>query len=316
MTTPMRKPLRRKTRRGGAAVACIVALGVAAMTTGCDASSAPEPITPVTVTVTSTPSATTQTPTPTPGTFANPSASGSYGALAAGFQKVATATGATVGISIAPVGGNAVAGLTLGDQTRQVAWSTIKVPLAVAAERQNGPSPAASAAIINSDNASAEALWSSLGGGQAAADAVTEVLREGGDTTTVVPATQRRAGYTIFGQTVWALADAATFTAHLPCMRGTRNVLSLMGEVAGNQQWGVEIMSAPRATAVKGGWGPGMSSGYLVRQIGLFTFRDGSRTAVAMSAVGGSMGAGIAALNAVANWLNRNMTALPRGRCA
>lgn len=293
------------------ALAGAVALGLAAITSACGNAPDPEPITPVTVTVTSTPPSPTQPPTP--GSSAVPPASDA--ALAAGFDKVAAATGSTVGISIAPVGGNAVPGLTLGDQTPQVAWSTIKVPLAIAAERRNGPSPAARAAIVDSDNASAEALWSSLEGGQAAADAVIEVLRDGDDTTTVVPATQRRAGYTIFGQTVWSLPDAATFTAHLPCMSGAGNVLSLMGQVAGNQQWGVEIMSAPRATAVKGGWGPGMSSGYLVRQIGLFTFRDGRRTAVAMSAVAGTMSGGIAALNAIANWLNRNMTKLPRGNC-
>ncbi|KAF0969516.1 hypothetical protein [Gordonia sp. YY1] len=295
-----------------------VALGfVVAVTAGCTTSADPAPITPVTVTVTSTPSTSVQ---PTPGQQGAgspaPPVPASYRALAASFRKVASSTGLTVGIAIAPVGGYAVPALTLGDTTPQVSWSTIKVPLAVAAERQNGPSPAADAAIINSDNVSAEALWSSLGGGQSAADAVTAVLRDGGDTTTVVPATQRRPGYTIFGQTIWALPDAATFTAHLPCLEGARSVLSLMGEVAGNQQWGVEVMSAPRATAVKGGWGPGMSAGYLVRQIGLFTFRDGQRTAVAMSAVGGSMTGGIAALNAVAAWLDTNMTRLPRGRCA
>lgn len=287
-----------------------VALGcVVAVTAGCATSADPAPISPVTVTVTSTPSTSVR---PAPVSPSNPA---SYDALAAGFRKVASSTGLTVGIAIAPVGGDAVPALTLGDTTPRVAWSTIKVPLAVAAERQNGPSPAAAAAIINSDNGSAEELWASLGGGQAAADAVTGVLRDGGDAGTVVPATQRRPGYTIFGQTIWALPDAATFTAHLPCLEGAQSVLALMGEVAGNQQWGVEVMRAPRATAVKGGWGPGMTEGYLVRQIGLFTYRDGRRTAVAMSAVGGTMTSGIAALNAVSTWLNTNMTRLPRGRC-
>ncbi|MBM7277341.1 hypothetical protein FOV72_09565 [Gordonia rubripertincta] len=287
-----------------------VTLGcVMAVTAGCTTSADPAPIAPVTVTVTSTPSTHVQPPP------ASPSPTGSYGTLAASFRKVASSTGLTVGIAVAPVGGDVVPALTLGDTTPRVAWSTIKVPLAVAAERQNGPIPAASAAIINSDNGSAEALWSSLGGGQAAADAVTAVLRDGGDTTTVVPATPRRPGYTIFGQTIWALPDAAAFTANLPCLDGARSVVALMGEVAANQRWGVEVMSAPTATAVKGGWGPGMSEGYLVRQIGLFTYRDGQRTAVAMSAVGGSMTAGIAALNAMAGWLDANMTRLPRGRC-
>lgn len=62
--------------------------------------------------------------------------------------------------------------------------------------------------------------------------------------------------------------------------------------------------------------GAGESGGYLVRQIGLITHRDGTQTAVAMSAVGSSMGDGIAALNSIGNWLNRNVARLPRGRCA
>ncbi|MBD0862098.1 hypothetical protein IA539_12860 [Gordonia sp. zg691] len=298
-----------RNRWSPAALGCVVAL-----VAGC-ATADPQPVAPVTVTVTAGSSATGYPMTPSPSSSTSAPAN-PYAGLAAGFAEVASSTGLTVGIAIAPVGGSAVPALTLGDPTPRVAWSTIKVPLAVAAQRQNGPSTAANAAIINSDNGSAEELWSSLGGGQAAADAVTAVLRQGGDPTTVVPAVARRAGFTIFGQTVWALPDAATFTARLPCMSGTQQVLSLMGQVAGNQQWGVEIMPAPRATAVKGGWGPGLSEGYLVRQIGLITFRDGGRAAVAMSAVGGSMSGGIAALNAVANWLNTNMPRLPRGRCS
>ncbi|MFE0749663.1 hypothetical protein [Gordonia sp. NPDC058843] len=304
------RPSRRMPKTRG-----IVVLSVLALLAGCATEPDAEPIDPVTVTVTADPSASTPAgPGPSaPNSSASPPAS--YGGLAASFRTMAASTGLTVGIAIAPVGGSAVPALTLGDETPRVAWSTIKVPLAVAAERANGPSPAARAAIVDSDNASAESLWSSLGGGQAAADSVTAVLRDGGDTTTVVPATQRRAGFTVFGQTVWSLPDAATFTAGLPCLPGARNVVALMGRVAGNQQWGIEIMPAPRATAVKGGWGPGVADGYLVRQIGIVTFRDGQRAAVAMSAVGGSMSGGIAALNSAANWLDANLVRLPRGRC-
>ncbi|MGW0036954.1 hypothetical protein [Gordonia sp. NPDC003376] len=236
-------------------------------------------------------------------------------ALAASFQKVASATGLRVGIAVAPVGEKATATLMFGDRDPGVAWSTIKVPLAVAAERENGRSAAETAAIIDSDNASAEELWASLGTSQEASAKVTAVLREGGNPDVRVPSQQLRAGFTVFGQTVWSLPDAATFTGHLPCMPGTGHVVSLMGQVAGNQQWGVEIMRLPRSTAVKGGWGPGAAGDYLVRQIGLITYRDGARSAVAMSAVGGSMSGGIAALNAMANWLNQNITGLPRGTC-
>ncbi len=228
---------------------------------------------------------------------------------------MAAQVGVPVGVALAPVGRGDSRPIMLGDNTPQVAWSTIKVPLAVAAERQNGPSTAESNAIINSDNASAEALWSSLGSDAVAARKVTAVLREGGDTQSTVPAQRLRAGFTVFGQTVWTLPAAATFTAHLPCMPGTAHVVSLMGQVAGNQQWGIEVMSTPRSTAVKGGWGPGVDGSYLVRQIGLITFSDGRQTAVAMSAAGGSMSGGIAALNAIGNWLNRNAARLPRGAC-
>ncbi|MEY1676426.1 hypothetical protein AB4Z55_19845 [Gordonia sp. ABKF26] len=293
-----------------------IALGMAALLAGCAGGPEPEPVEPVTVTVTADPSASTPAPGPNAPTASSTVPPAAFGGLAASFRKVAASTGLTVGMAIAPVGGSAVPALTLGDDAPRVAWSTIKVPLAVAAERANGPSPSARAAIVDSDNAAAESLWSSLGGGQSAAGAVTAVLRDGGDTTTVVPATQRRAGFTVFGQTVWSLPDAATFTAGLPCLEGARNVVALMGQVAGNQQWGIEIMPAPRATAVKGGWGPGVTDGYLVRQIGILTFRDGQRAAVAMSAVGGSMSGGVAALNSVANWLNSNLARLPRGRCS
>lgn len=245
----------------------------------------------------------------------SPSPRASTSALAASFRLVAAGTGLTVGVAVAPVGRSARATLVLGDRTPGVAWSTIKVPLAVAAERANGRSAAESDAIINSDNAAAEQLWASLGSASEASQKVTAVLREAGDATTTVPATQLRAGFTVFGQTQWTLPAAAAFTAHLPCLSGTAHVISLMGQVAGNQQWGVEIMATPRSTAVKGGWGPGADGSYLVRQLGLITFADGRRSAVAMSAVGGSMSAGIAALNAVANWLNKNAAVLPRGSC-
>ena len=126
--------------------------------------------------------------------------------LARGFGAVAAQVGVPVGVALAPVGRGDSRPIMLGDNTPQVAWSTIKVPLAVAAERQNGPSTAESNAIINSDNASAEALWSSLGSDAVAARKVTAVLREGGDTQSTVPAQRLRAGFTVFGQTVWTLS--------------------------------------------------------------------------------------------------------------
>ncbi|MFT4125905.1 MAG: hypothetical protein QM662_06705 [Gordonia sp. (in: high G+C Gram-positive bacteria)] len=239
----------------------------------------------------------------------------SNASLRAGFERAVAGTGLRVGLAAAPVGGDSAPTIQFGDTAPGVAWSTIKVPVAIAAERENGPSGDESNAIINSDNAAAESLWASLGTDAEASRKVMAVLREGGNPDTLVPSEQLRAGFTVFGQTQWALPAAATFAGHLPCMPGTEHVIELMGQVAGNQQWGAEIMRAPRSTAVKGGWGPSPDGSYLVRQLGLITYRDGRQTAVAMSATGGSMSDGIAALNVVGNWLNRNIGALPRGRC-
>lgn len=221
---------------------------------------------------------------------------------------------APVGLALVPVGGGDV--VAFGDQTPGVAWSTSKVPLAIAAERAGGQTQAPTAAIVNSDNAAAEDLWSALGTPQEAAAAMTVVLREGGDETTVVPSQRLRPEFSIFGQTTWALGDAATFAAGLPCLKGTKHVLSLMEDVAGNQQWGLKAIGG-RTSAVKGGWGPTAGSGYLVRQLGVLTLRDGRRVGVAMSTqtTAGSMETGTAALSAVGVWMSKHLAALPAGKC-
>lgn len=243
-----------------------------------------------------------------------PRTTDSAGALAASFEELSRTLSAPVGLALVPVGGGPVA--VFGDQTPRVAWSTIKVPLAIAAERRNGPSDAEANAIIDSDNAAAEQLWSSLGTPDQAAAAVTRVLREGGDKTSTVPSHRLRPEFSIFGQTTWALGDAATFAADLPCLGGTDHVISLMGRVAGNQQWGLKAIES-RATAVKGGWGPSETGGYLVRQLGLLTRKDGRQVGVAMSTqtAAGSMEPGAAVLSAVGRWLAQHLSALPAGRC-
>src|SRR5690606_38936782 len=70
----------------------------------------------------------------------------------------------------------------LGQAPDETAWSTIKVPLAIAAveraetEGAAAPWPQVEAAITRSDNGAATTLWSSLGPPQQAAQAVDEVL--------------------------------------------------------------------------------------------------------------------------------------------
>lgn len=74
----------------------------------------------------------------------------------------------------------AVAGMSGAGDTSVAPWSTAKVPIAIAALR-NDPSlqGAMTQAIQNSDNAAAETLWGSLGSPEQAAEATGAVIREG-----------------------------------------------------------------------------------------------------------------------------------------
>ncbi|GAB20412.1 hypothetical protein GOEFS_115_00520 [Gordonia effusa NBRC 100432] len=237
--------------------------------------------------------------------------------LRRGWKALSRSLSQPVSVSIVGVGASSWQRINLGTLGTQVAWSTIKVPLAIAAERKDGPMTATSAAITQSDNASAEALWASLGGGSRASEAVMAVLRQAGSNAQV-PSRRLLAGFTVFGQTPWPTSDAAIFAANLPCLPDANRVLGYMGNVAGNQQWGAQIMAAPTSTAVKGGWGPSPASGYVVRQIAILTFGGGVKTAIAMTtaASGGSLESGISTLNQVARWLNTKVEQLPGGTCS
>src|ERR1700730_6309209 len=77
-------------------------------------------------------------------------------ALAADFAKLQGQMHAEIGIAVSAVG-SAASPSPLGDWETGPAWSTIKVPLAIAALRQeNPPEEAMKAAITESDNAAAE----------------------------------------------------------------------------------------------------------------------------------------------------------------
>lgn len=218
-----------KRNRGRRMTATSVAVLCAATLVACGSADNADKVATVVVTETAAASTSPVTSTAAASTTGGPASTSAK--LTASFDTMAASLSAPVGLALIPVGGGAA--MTFGDQTPRVARSTIKVPLAIAAERENGPSPAATDAIVMSDNAAAETLWSSLGTPMEASAAVTRVLRDGGDETSTVPSAKSRPEFSIFGQTMWALTDAATFSAHLPCMGGTGNVLTLMeGSVA------------------------------------------------------------------------------------
>lgn len=234
------------------------------------------------------------------------------GALQSAFETLRGQTAGAIGIVILPIG--SAAPVVLGDWSDGAAWSTSKVPLSIAALRAD-PTVAGSvaSAITASDNAAAEALWSSLGDPTTAASKVEAVLREAGDPTTVQ--TERVAGpqFSAFGQTRWALDHQAGFMAWLACHtrdQAVAQVWDLMDRISSDQRWG---LGGIPSTRFKGGWGPS-AAGYLVRQLGVID-QGGRLTAVAIASDGNSFGSGIGDLNAIAGFLNQHLAELPTGSC-
>lgn len=240
----------------------------------------------------------------------------SYAALQKSMKK---SLPGQLGVAIVPVGSDQV--ISLGSLKAGRAWSTMKVPVSLAAQRERGPAVARmeDKAITFSDNDAAGELWGALGGGRASVDAVTAVLREGHDTRTHVSSEiDTPASYP--GYTSWALRDQALFGAHLPCLPGSEHIIRLMSDVAPNQQWGIARVGRNKGavTAVKGGWGPATSrtGGHLVRQLGIISTVDGQVT-VSMAAIprSGSFTDGTKMLTRLGNWLGKNLVELPKGRC-
>lgn len=240
-----------------------------------------------------------------------PADAGGDGQIAAFLQEVTPLLPADSGIALVPVGRPDAAAATGLD--RDVAWSSIKVPLAIAALRAGVAAPEdVELAITISDNGSAERLWEGLGGGEPAAAAVEAVLREGGDVTTVVPRERQREGFTVFGQAQWSTLDQARFAAALPCMAdpAARQIYEMMGRIDPSQQWGLGALGAH----FKGGWGPGVSGGYLARQLGVID-TGGGQMGVAVIARGGDLGGAQQALGQIVTQLEARGGQLPGGQC-
>jgi hypothetical protein len=232
--------------------------------------------------------------------------------LAASFdQMAATLPAGEVGVAI--FDGQRVT--RYGSWTIGAAWSTIKVPLSIAALRVDpaAAGPPVRQAISQSDNASADQLWTLLGDPASAAAAVEGVLREGGDAVTAVQQQQVRPPYSPYGQTIWAEDQAASFAFNLPCLTGAEPVLDAMRAVGYNQQWG--LASLPRS-AVKGGWGPEPDGGYLVRQLAVVDNATGMLgVSLAARPMDGSFATGKAMLNSLATWVDEARNDIAGGQC-
>src|SRR5829696_7659664 len=96
-----------------------------------------------------------------------------------------------------------------GEITHSRGWSTMKVPVIVAAitaGRANGHD--VEAAITRSDNDAALRLWDQLDDPAAEVEAV---LRRAGDDETTLEREPDPRGWSSFGRTVWSLAAAVRF---------------------------------------------------------------------------------------------------------
>lgn len=232
-------------------------------------------------------------------------------ALTSSFAALEKSTGADLGLAIAPVGGGPTQ--QLGEIDGGPAWSTAKVPLARAALGRNDDEDIRALvrrALRNSDNAAAEALWSELGDDATAAGRVTAVLRQTGDRSTTVPAKRKRAGFSIVGQTSWALRAQASYGGHLACLPSKDPVRDNLRHVRADLRWGLGRLDRAE---FKGGWGPDDRGRYLVRQFGTVQLSDGQPVGIAIAAIthDGSYASGTRALDEVAAWVEEHVDQAP-----
>lgn len=212
--------------------------------------------------------------------------------------------GGTAGVAVS----DGTTELSAGDDTGYPAWSTIKVPIVIAALRQD-PAwyPVAAAAIQHSDNAAAESLWAALPPG--AAD---DVLAAGDspvavNTEVVVPE------FSVFGQTAWSTTQQARFAANLPCIAGSQRVLVMMGQVAPAQAYGLGRLPGAR---FKGGWGPDPGGVYLIRQLGRVSGPTGEvAVALMVKPASGTYADAQAMADDIAEGLAHQLDELPAAGC-
>ncbi|MGU3291493.1 hypothetical protein [Williamsia sp. M5A3_1d] len=219
--------------------------------------------------------------------------------MSADFARIEADSDGLLGVAIATDAGVR----RFGADVPITAWSTIKVPLALAATSASGDARTAGlveAAITESDNSAAESLWSELGAPTSAGRDVENVLAAGGDTTTRVQTERIRIGFTAFGQTMWPIAEQASWAAHMRCIRGARFVYELMRKITTSQRWGL----AARGMAAKGGWGPDADGRYLVRQMAVIPAR-GANIGVAIAARpdDGTFASGVRLIDTLSNWV-------------
>lgn len=227
------------------------------------------------------------------------------------FADLQREIGPNIGIALMPISSTAASPTLLGSWDTGPAWSTIKVPIAQAALNAGTANPTwVHQAITASDNTAAANLWSSLGAPSTAGAQVQQVLRGGGDPSTVVQTQVVRPEFSSFGQTNWSLADQTRFLSHYSQDPHAAPVLQQMGQISPDQQWGLGRIPNSK---FKGGWGPTEDGKYLVRQMGIIDTPQGP-VAVAMAAEGDDFEAGQGSADKLAAWVKDNAGKIAYGK--
>ncbi len=224
--------------------------------------------------------------------------------LQAAVDQAVAAYGGTAGVAYS----DGEQAWSFGDDAAYPAWSTSKVPIAIAALRQNPDNYSlVQSAITVSDNAAAESLWQSLPAG-----AASQVLQEAGVPIEINTAITRPE-FTAFGQTLMSPSQQAKFAANLQCLAGASQVVSLMGQVSPDQAYGLGELPGAR---FKGGWGPDASGLYQVRQFGLASNASGD-VALALTAIpaSGTYADAQAMASLIAQSVSDSLDSLPNSAC-
>lgn len=212
------------------------------------------------------------------------------------------------------VSGTGTDQISAGRISTPTAWSTLKVPIAIAAlSRGTADIDDVKEAITISDNDAAIRLWNSLGSGEGAADTVQSVLSAHGDADTTVLPDAKVDPDEPFGMTRWQADDQARFTDWLACATdpSARTVRSYMGQIDSSQQFG---LAGIHPSMVKAGWGDEDSGQYTVRQMAVLPHDDGY-SVVTFIAQGDSEASVDRTVQEVGKWISARSSQLPLRHC-
>ncbi|MCS5480835.1 hypothetical protein NYP18_14415 [Corynebacterium sp. YIM 101645] len=166
-----------------------------------------------------------------------------HGELRKLIQEVNEEHGGRIGIAVATGDGVVRAGLS----GHSWAWSTIKVPVALAADARGlAEEELVQASISQSDNDAAYLLSLLIDNDHDGLPHVPELAEWP-------------------GETEWSLSEQAQFAAGLPCTDTVGTTYGAMGEIVDWQQVGLSQIPGAR---FKAGWGQDTDTVYTLRQLG------------------------------------------------